>query len=278
MLDTLRECELEVERARQKLSGDLAVLRAPETFSAFTEDLKQDAMETKDELVAQAKHAVESRVSGLVEEVKARAAANPAAALMIGAGIGWHLLRHPPITSLLVGCGLFSLWRTSATPDPYARTEDYVRRGQDRLKEQAADFATQGVSAARELAAEAKDKIAEKTSEFVDAAKDSATRLSHDARDQLAAGVTSARDGVSAIREKVDSMISNATGGFQSAGGATSARGPAGLDEFAKSASAATAVLDDAESRDRVLLGVAGLAMAAALGIACQRRLSGGDD
>ena len=136
MLDTLKQCELEVEQARQKLSGDLAHLRAPENFSALAGDIKRDALETKDELVAQAKHAVESRVSDMVEDMKAKAAANPAAALMVGAGVAWYLLRHPPITTALVGCGLFSLLRTPATRKPYAQTRDYIQQGQERLKQQ----------------------------------------------------------------------------------------------------------------------------------------------
>ena len=131
MQDTLKQCELEVERARSRLAGDLAVLRSPKTFAAFTDDLKQDAMETKDELVDQAKQAVESRVTGVVEDLKAKAAANPAAALMIGAGVGWYLLRHPPITTALIGCGLFSLLRTQASAQPNAQTRDYVRQGRN---------------------------------------------------------------------------------------------------------------------------------------------------
>src|SRR5262245_51641511 len=145
MQDSIRQCEREVEVARAKLANDLAVLRSPKTFAAFTDDLKQDAIETKDELVGQATDAVQSKVTGLVEDLKAKAAANPAAALMIGAGIGWYLLRHPPITTALVGCGLFSLLRTNASAQPFARTEDYVRQGQARLKEQVSAAASQAV-------------------------------------------------------------------------------------------------------------------------------------
>ena len=94
MQDTLRQRELEVEQARARFADDLAVLRSPKTFAAFTDDLKQDAMETKDELVEQARHAVESKVTGVVEDLKAKAAANPTAA-PASAGICCGIRRSP---------------------------------------------------------------------------------------------------------------------------------------------------------------------------------------
>ena len=143
MQDTLRQRELAVEEARARFADDLAVLRSPKTLAAFTEDLKQDAIETKDELVQHARYAVESKMSGIVEDIKAKAAANPAAALTIGAGVGWYLLRHPPISTALIGLGLFSLLRTQASVQPNAQTHDYVRQGQERLKQQVTEFASQ---------------------------------------------------------------------------------------------------------------------------------------
>src|ERR1044071_3511598 len=121
MLDTVDRCERDVEAARAKLARDLSVLRSPETLTAFTEDLKQDALETQEEWVGRAKDTLHTKVTSVVEEMKAKAAANPTAALMIGAGIGWYLLRHPPITTALIGCGLFSLLRTPATARPGAQ-------------------------------------------------------------------------------------------------------------------------------------------------------------
>ena len=84
MTENLGLLEDEVAAARTKLAGDLAILRSPHTYRKFTADLKSDA---------------QSAVKSLVEEVKARAASNPAAALAIGAGLGWRLIKHPPIAN-----------------------------------------------------------------------------------------------------------------------------------------------------------------------------------
>ena len=91
---TLRQFEGDVEMARAKLTGSLATLRSPDTLSAFTDDLKKEALDTKDALIGQAKAAAQSKVTELVEDLKAKAAANPAAALAIGAGLAWHFLRR----------------------------------------------------------------------------------------------------------------------------------------------------------------------------------------
>jgi hypothetical protein len=228
-------------------------------------------METKDELVGQAKDAVQSKVTGLVEDLKAKAAANPAAALMIGAGVGWYLLRHPPITTALIGCGLFSLLRTQASPQPNAQTQDYLRQGQRRLKEQASAAASQAADTAASLAAEARDKLAAKSGELFESAKDSATRLTHDLRDQVTAGA-------SAVQQQADAIIAKAKGTASSLAeearhGAAGARTQAART-FDDTLATAKAALPDVEARDRVLLGVAGLAIAAAFGVACQRRIA----
>ena len=76
---SLQQIEREVEVARAKLAQDLAVLRDPATFSEFTEELKGEALGTKDALVDKAKSSVQSTIDGFVEDLKGRAAANPAA-------------------------------------------------------------------------------------------------------------------------------------------------------------------------------------------------------
>jgi hypothetical protein len=93
----LLEWERDVEQSRARLTRDLAVLCSPETFASFTDDLKQEAFETKD---------------ALWDDVKARAAANPAAVIAIGAGLAWRLVQRPPIATALIGLGVYSLWNT----------------------------------------------------------------------------------------------------------------------------------------------------------------------
>ena len=80
----------------------------------------------KDALVDKAKSGVQSTIDTFVEDLKARAAANPAAALAIGAGIAWRLIQRPPIATALIGAGLYSLFRTTPTHGTHgsARTTD----------------------------------------------------------------------------------------------------------------------------------------------------------
>jgi hypothetical protein len=91
---SLHELERDVEAARARLARDLSTLRSPETFSDFTDSLKHQALEAKDGFV-----------SNLLEDLKAKAAANPTAALAIGAGIAWRLIKRPPIATALSARG-----------------------------------------------------------------------------------------------------------------------------------------------------------------------------
>ena len=117
-MDTLRQCERDVEQARSKLEQDLALLRSPSTVSSFTESLKHEMLEAKDAMVEQATDAVQTKISDFIEDLKAKAAANPAAALTIGAGIAWQFIRNPPIVTALIGAGLLSLFRTQGFARP----------------------------------------------------------------------------------------------------------------------------------------------------------------
>src|SRR5690349_12060839 len=100
---TVTQCERDVEQARAKLASDLATLRSPETFASFTDDLKHEAFATKDAIVEKARSTAEDMATRLVNEIKARVAENPAAALAIAAGVGWRLIRNPPIATVLLG-------------------------------------------------------------------------------------------------------------------------------------------------------------------------------
>jgi hypothetical protein len=87
-------------------------LRSTETISGFKAGLLAQASETEDQLVGKARESVTAGAQDLWREIKARSAANPAAALVLGGGLAWRLLHRPPIASALVGLGLISLWRT----------------------------------------------------------------------------------------------------------------------------------------------------------------------
>jgi hypothetical protein len=114
-------CEIEGGLAR-----DLDRLRSAKTISAFKEDVLAQASETTDQLFGKAKDSLSDGMQNLWHEVKARAAANPAAALAIGAGLAWRMVQQPPIASVLVGIGLLSLWRTD--PRHSAAGADLVAR------------------------------------------------------------------------------------------------------------------------------------------------------
>jgi hypothetical protein len=263
----VRDRERDVELARAKLAVDLAVLRSPKTLSDFTDDLKQEALDTKDAIIDKAKASAQSSLNGLVEDLKAKAAANPAAALAIGAGVAWRVINHPPIATALIGFGLFSLWRTNASRPQNGYQPDYVAQGKARLKEQGADF----VSAVSSLAGDAADAVSAKAAELTDTAKDKVQQLSDSvgaSMDDLRARVQSntasaadaARRGAHDLRDQVKTESAQA---YAQAGKLVH-----------DGVAAGQSMLDDDDARNKLLLGVAGVAVAAALGIACQKRIS----
>ncbi len=240
---SLSVLEREVEAARAKLASDLSTLRSPSTTEEFTETLKREAIDAKDALVEKAKAGVQSSIESLIEEAKARAAANPAAALAIGAGIAWRLLRHPPVTSLLVGAGLLSLFRTKPEHS-YGTSMDYLSHAKTRLVEQAGEVA----EVAKENAAALSETVTEKVTETTDDLKE---RVQDLAKQAASATHRVAKE----TKEHVSGMWSDE-------------------DTLDQAAHTAGAIASSPAARDQLLLGAAGLAVVAALGIACQRRFT----
>jgi len=121
--------EREVEDARGRLRLDLARLRSPGTMARM-----------KDDVTERVTGAAQDSAHGVLDEIKARAAANPVAALAIGAGLAWRLARHPPIATLLVGAGLWGLLKTDshkryAGADFVARTGEFAGAVKDTVSE-----------------------------------------------------------------------------------------------------------------------------------------------
>ena len=237
----LNVLERDVEQARARFAGDLARLRSPATLSNFQDDLWARASETKDDLVEKAKEAATDGVQRLVSDLKEKAAANPAAALAIGAGLAWRLVHRPPIASLLVGIGLFSLWRT--TP---SEGEGLVPR--------AADLAGQ---------------VKETLQEWSAGATENLTQIADKASAAAEGAYASARDTVSEVKTHVTVAADQAAGSVQET--MTHIRDQASA-AGAKTSAAVRAITPNAEARDNLLLGAAALAVAAAVGIAYQRR------
>ena len=256
---TLRQFEGDVEMARAKLTGSLATLRSPDTISAFTDDLKNEALEAKDALVDKAKTAAHSKVTELVEDLKAKAAANPAATLAIGAGLAWHFIRHPPIASALVGFGVFSLWRTDASHPIGSYRPDYLESGKQRLKEQAGE----ALSKVKDMAIQGQDVLSAKTADLAGAARDTVQRWTADVREATEDVGTSLANNAPSIAPYTEDIGDFTRKASDMAG-----------EAFDSSVAATRAMLRNPESRDNLLIGVAGLAVAAAFGIACQKRMS----
>ena len=243
MIDmSLNELERDVESARARLSKDLSVLRSPATMSDFGEDLKQEALNVKDRLIDKVQSSARSTALDWVEEMKARAAANPAATLVIGAGLAWRLLRHPPIATVLVGAGLFSLLRTAPARSAGQGDVDYLAEAKKNLREQAGNLVDEVKERSSAVAAD----MTEKASELGLAAKDKAQEFAAATRDQV--------------------QLATGFGGHGTA-----------LPDFdtARFSQTPQAVdpADDQDLKNNMLLGAAGVAVALALGLSYRRRL-----
>jgi hypothetical protein len=238
----LNVLERDVEQARARFAGDLARLRSPATLSNFQDDLWAQASETKDDLVEKAKEAATDGVQRLVSDLKGKAAANPAAALAIGAGLAWRFAHRPPIASLLVGIGLFSLWRTSPPPEGEGL-----------------------VSRAAELAGQVKETV----QEWSAGATENLTQIADKASAAAEEAYASARDTASKVKTHVTVAADQTAGSVQET--MTHIRDQASA-AGAKTSAAFRAIGSNEEARDNLLLGAAALAVAAAVGIAYQRR------
>src|SRR6478752_2880508 len=289
----LNALERDVEQARARFADDLARLRSPSTLARFKDDAWAEARDTKDELVGKTKEAAKDGAQRLFTELKERAAANPVAALAIGAGLAWRLVHRPPIATLLVGMGVVGLLRTS----PARNSETYMGLHDEDPRLLHRYGASEPGLAARagELADVVKDKVQDWSAEAGDAARATATQVAEtttavverasralrDVRDV-------ARDTAANVGDRATAMAERASDGLHDA--KNTARITAAQDAsdtvretVAHMADKAAVLgqqashriyeaLPDKEDRDTYLLGAAALAVAAAVGIAYQRR------
>ena len=230
--------ERDVEDARGRLRLDLARLRAPGTMERI-----------KDDVTGRVTGAAQDTAYGILDEIKARAAANPVAALAIGAGLAWRFIHRPPIATLLVGAGLVALMKT----DPHER-------------HMGADF----VERAGEFAGTVKETVSEKIDE-----------LSHS---EFAARAGELSGTVAAKASELGGTVREKAGELSGTVKETVGQWSARTGEFASEAgrevsSAANSLAKDSrrvaaavhEDRDTYLLGAAAIALAAAVGISYQR-------
>lgn len=294
--EDLRELEREVEAARARLTGDLAVLRSPDTYSEFADNLKQTALDTRDSLVDEARTRTQSIVDEMLDKVKSKAAANPAAVLLIGAGIAWHLMRRPPIVAALLGGGLYSLLRTEPTRS-HLDDRQYMDEAKARLKDQAAsvarsagDAGSQAIDAARQKAADLAQSAGDAGSQALDAARQRAAELAQSAAD-------AGRQATGMARQKAADLAEAATQAGRQAAETVRSRAadwtgqPGDRTPRSQTLGASPMHAAGPERRypasswdgdadhggngsvpmDRILLGAAGVAVAAAVALAYQR-------
>jgi hypothetical protein len=250
--DTVYQLEREVEAARAKLGNDLTVLRSPETAADFTQALKQ-----------QAKSGFDSTIQSIIEDVKGRAAANPAAALAIGVGLAWRLIRHPPIATALIGAGLVSLFRTP--PTRASNGAGYLSHAKSRLEEQASQVADYAAEQAAHVSTRAKENAVEL-----------ATAAKERAREWAAEATSSGRQAVGDLEQRAAAISSQASDVVSEMHRAAAATRP-----YAQSAGqamrSAQQAINEPEARDKLLLGGAGVAVVAAMSIALHRRFREAD-
>jgi hypothetical protein len=159
MKGNLKSLERDVGVARARLADDIAHLKSPETVARFKDQITGEITEAKDALIEKATRTAKESARRFYADVTERVRANPAAALSISAGVAWHLLRQPPITTALVGLGVYSLMRTPPTGAPEGVA--------NRFRSQVEEFG--------DVAAEKTKEWAEKAGEGIDNALDSAS-------------------------------------------------------------------------------------------------------
>ena len=188
----LVKLERDVIQARARFAGDLAVLRSPDTLADFKDDVKSKALGIRDDLVEQARTSVTDTTDGFIADLKGRANANPGAVLAIGAGLAWYLLRKPPITSALVGFGLWSLWRTTPAPEGEGfgpRTVELAHAARDKVED------------LRAQASEAVSHLADQAAAKADQVSSSVRRTVHDMQDAAVAAAGSVRETVHGVQD-----------------------------------------------------------------------------
>jgi hypothetical protein len=145
---------------------------------------------------AKAKDTVNERTTSILDDLKARAAANPLAAVSIGAGLIWYLVRHPPIATILVGLGVYGLIRTNPNePDVvspvWSRAQELAASAANTVNElaeetrEAINHASDIAGSISNRAADVAGAFANRGAEVAEAVADSRTGIAHSAKDKL---------------------------------------------------------------------------------------------
>jgi cell division septum initiation protein DivIVA len=250
----LNRLEEDVAKARERVVTDVARLRSPAAMAEFKADIGQTLSDS---------------AQRTVENLKNRAAANPAAVLAIAAGLLWRFARHPPIASLLVGVGLASLLRTSPDSPP---SPVVTRSGE--LLHAANEKASELTEQAREFSGQAREAVASTAATLSQTAGRIADQVA-----QTTARVSEQGARVSAEAARMSGQATDTATRISGQAAETAARMSEGAGQFAAQASrsadrlrvAAQQALPDMPGRDGLLLGVAAVAVGAAALIGLRR-------
>jgi gas vesicle protein len=250
----LNRLEEDVAKARERVVTDVARLRSPAAMAEFKADIGQTLSDS---------------AQRTVENLKNRAAANPAAVLAIAAGLLWRFARHPPIASLLVGVGLASLLRTSPDSPP---SPVVTRSGE--LLHAANEKASELTEQAREFSGQAREAVASTAATLSQTAGRIADQVA-----QTTARVSEQGARVSAEAARMSSQATDTATRLSGQAAETAARMSEGAGQIAAQASrsadrlrvAAQQALPDMPGRDGLLLGVAAVAVGAAALIGLRR-------
>lgn len=258
MSDDLDSLERDIRTTRARLAANLSVLTSGTTLNELTATVKSEALDATDDLMERAKTSGLSMMWRGLDDLKDKAIANPVAVAAIGAGIGWKLWKNPPVASALVGYGLFSLLRGSAG-DPL---QNAARDAGERLGETA--------SAMLDTASQTAHDIHHKAVSLADQAHTRASSLLGDVQDKASSMTANMRDTAAVIADDARLTASSLSAETQKIGN----------DMWSQSQRAGQAVLDDVTDRARqlrgdpqsqILLSIAGVAVAAAVGVAVSR-------
>ena len=269
------DLERDVVAARERLMGDIAALRAPGGLTDLPETIRQAAIGKKDDIVEDLK----DRGRGFVEAAREKAVANPAATLVIGAGLAWHFLRRPPIAAALIGGGLLSLLRTRADGAAGGTPDDALQRARQNLRRQAGDLGASVGGAARhamqnavetseEIAGEARAKAAGLAADL----KDRAADMADDARRRAASIAGTARERAGEIADAARQAIADTPlGGLVQDEDRMLAEPPFPDDYPGETDEGASSARRPVRT-ETVLIGAAGVALGAVIAALYQRR------
>lgn len=236
--------ERDTAEARARLANTLDKLTSPATADAVKQELTDYAQGLKDQAFGYVQETKDSvlntgrdKATGFADDLKQRALANPLGIALIGAGIGWHLYKKPPITTLLIGAGIATLMKggsgsprldASGYRDPYdpAQPRGYVPGGVagygypvhegppgSSMSEKASAAASHAGDIAQDLGVKAREiasDATERASAAVETARTSVTSAAETARTVASQAADTARTAVLEAAETARTIVSEA--------------------------------------------------------------------